>query len=92
VSYVLSTIALMFIVSSLLFERGSGTAQFLSAFGLGLSVANMCMTHAAPAENLPSGKTGSPLPGAAVINPARVAAAGTANRQNSAGRDVAGEE
>jgi hypothetical protein len=70
--------------------------------------------QAAPAIDLPSGQTGSPLPGAALnraatiahpqgshwdecstsqpINPAHVAAAGTANRQNSAGRDVAGEE
>jgi hypothetical protein len=50
------------------------------------------LPHAAPAENLPSGKTGSLLPGAASSNPARVAAAGTANRQNSAGRSEAGEE
>jgi hypothetical protein len=49
------------------------------------------MKLAAPAIDLPRGEPGSPLPGAALHNPARVAAAGNANRQHSAGRDVAGD-
>ena len=76
-SFIISMIATVICLSSMLFERRSGESQFLAALGLGIATANIVWSwtkHAAPAERTSSGEAGDVKPGAAPTNLAPVAA------------------